>query len=595
MNQTKGKNLFKNSILYFFGNVLSRIISFLMIPLYTRHIPAADFGFYDTVIALVTFIAGVIFLDVGAGTMRYMFEGKTKEDKNKAVYSGVTIFGLSFAVYLILAFIIGFSFSIDHFIWVVVLGFLISLTAFYSFAARGHEANTLFAISGVVASIAIVVSNLIFIFAFNMDYRLLYISASIGMITQIIMLEAKCKLILNFKRKYLDKDMVKALFKFILPLSVNTAAFWMLNSANRLIVTLMLGAEANGILAIANKFTAILFLISMAFQLAWQEFAFKRGGSKGDAATGEFYSKTFNLFFLFVILGTMVVLPAIQIGLTVLPGFIDAAYRDSIHLIPIAISGAVMSIAGAFLGSVFGAVKKNNYVLISTSVGAAVNIASIFILIHLGVGVMSAPIALLLGFSAALLTRTIVLRKIIGLKANYFYFAIAIALITGSYFAFNYLDWYFNLLIGFVFGMLLIRLLYKNFKSLPIIQKTTVRFSVAKKFKKVKKEDIKILVFNTADFKDISFAGKFIEITVDEVLYGINKIQEKIGVNDIFLVNAGDAETAGQEAVRKLISAFPDNIFFTGAQSSLCTALEVNPHAKIKLYSNIQEIMIEYL
>lgn len=151
--------------------------------------------------------------------------------------------------------------------------------------------------------------------------------------------------------------------------------------------------------------------------------------------------------------GLLLLIPAINLGLTIYPNFIDQSYADSIILIPLALTGTIMAIASKFLGSIFGAIKKTKVTFISTLAGAIVNLVVIFSLLDV-IGVMAANIAFLAGFTTAVLVRTIVLRKQIGLKVNYWYFTIFVPLLAVIIVVFNNLGWYYNLLAFLAVGIL---------------------------------------------------------------------------------------------------------------------------------------------
>lgn len=440
MNDTK--KIAKSTITYFIGNVLSKIIVFFMLPLYTKYIPAGDMGYYDTTIAVATFFASVLFLDIGAGIMRFMFEQKEKEDKNYPIYTGMVIFLFSLALYIAIAITIGFVFSFQYFFWIALYGFFLCLTTLYGYVARGWHKNTDFAISGLISTIVNITSNLIFILLLGWNYKALYISFCLGMFFRIAYLELKCKVIINFSKKYFDKELFIVIFKFSLPLALNSVAFWLLTSANKVIVSTMLDTTQNGYLAIANKFTSLLYLFSTCFQLAWQELAFSKENKIGSLTIGSFYSKAYNLYTKILLMGLLIALPIVKIAF---PFFINVSYNDSSPLIPLAFLGTIMSILSAFLGSIFGGIKKTNIIFISTLVGAIVNIIVIFSLINI-MGVMSANIAFLAGYTVNVLFRTIVLKKVMSLEVKYWYFIVFIPVFIVATLIYNNFNWVYNLL-----------------------------------------------------------------------------------------------------------------------------------------------------
>lgn len=440
------KNIFKSTLIYFAGNVSTKIITFFMLPLYTKFIPAADMGTYDSAIAIATFFASVLFLDIGSGIMRFMFEKQEEVDgKKTAIYTGLAIFLCSLSLYLIVAVVAGLTFPFEYFVWIALYGFLLTVNTVYGYVARGYGYNLLYAASGIASTLVNVGCNLLFILVLKWDYVSLYIAQCAAMLIHILILECKCKILIGFRPRFFDKQLFKTMVRFSLPLCVNSVAFWLLNSANKVIVVSFLGAEFNGYLAIANKFTSILYLVSSCFQLAWQELAFSKDNNDLQSV-GRFYTKAFDLYLRLLMVGLLLLIPLIRLGLTIYPNFIDQSYADAVTLIPLALAGAVMSIASSFLGSIFGGIKKNGIIFISTLVGAIVNIGTIFLLLN-PLGASAANVAFLLGFTSAVLVRTLVLRKAIGLKVRYWYFLIAIPVYLGVAYAFDRLNWVYNLLI----------------------------------------------------------------------------------------------------------------------------------------------------
>jgi Membrane protein involved in the export of O-antigen and teichoic acid len=263
------------------------------------------------------------------------------------------------------------------------------------------------------------------------------------MLTNILILEFKCKIFSKIKFSYFDRQLFKEMMRFSLPLCVNSIAFWFLNSANKLIVTTVLGAEYNGYFAVAGKFTSIIYLISSAFQLAWQELAFSKE-NKINEKTGKYYGRAVNLYSKFLLCALALVIPLIKLGLTIYPNFIDSGYHEALKLIPLALAGTIMSVLSSFLGSIFAGIKKNNVTFISNLTGAIVNLALIYLIIR-KVGVASANISFLVGFSAAVFMRALVLKKLIGLKFKYVYFVAAVPVIAGLIYIYGNLNWIYNL------------------------------------------------------------------------------------------------------------------------------------------------------
>lgn len=202
---------------------------------------------------------------------------------------------------------------------------------------------------------------------------------------------------------------------FCLPLGLNSAAFWLLNSANRVIVTVMLGSEYTGYFTIANKFTQVVVLFSTCIQYAWQEEAFS--AKVGDDA-GRYFGKAFDTALLLYGGAIASVICGIKIFLALFPAFVGEGYANSVNLIPLALTASFASILSSFLAAIFGAIKRNGMIFRSTFIGGIINITLLFVLLKYECGVESANISLIAGFGSNVLLRYLSLKKEIRLTVN---------------------------------------------------------------------------------------------------------------------------------------------------------------------------------
>lgn len=455
------KKIAKSTGIYFAGNVLSKLIAFFLVPLYTNYIDSAAFGYYDMAIAIVQFVQSVLFIDIASTILRFMLD--VSEDKNKAIATGLSIFGICLAVYIVVGIFTGVFGKIEYVWFLFAYGAISVMNTVSASICRGNGYSIFYAATGVITTIVYASLNLILIIVVKMGYSSLYIAFIAAQLLQFVLLEIKNKNFRFLSKKYFDKELFYKMLKFALPLSINSVAYWGLASMNRLIISFMLGTGANGYLAIANKFTSVVYLLSTCFQLAWQELAYSKENSL-TKNTGEYYSKAFNMLLKIVLIGLALILPAIKILLSVFPSFVGISYSESIELIPLAMAGAIMSVLSAFLGSIFGGIKKTNIIFISTLAGSLVNAGVIVGLLYAGFGVQSANIGFLLGFTVNTLIRTIVLKKYISMKTNYIYLIVFIPLYIGISFVFLKSLWYWNLLLAFLILILTLILYRKEFK-----------------------------------------------------------------------------------------------------------------------------------
>lgn len=427
----EAKRFVKSTAAYFLGNVLSKAIVFFMLPLYTAYIPPASYGYYDLTVTYVSFFSSILFLDIWSGVLRFMYDSSDLRDKLRTVYSGGVIYGGSLLLYFLSFSLLNAVMPIDYFPLVLLYGLMITVQNWYGYIARGLGKNVLFAISGVVSTLLTVALNVLFIVGLGRDYSSLYLSASLGVLAQTVMLELSVRLIPRFRPRLVDRAVVGQIFRFSLPLCLNSVAFWFLTSFNRVMIVRMLGDEQNGFFAIASKFSVALNLVGTCFTLAWQETAYQKEGG-GDGKHGSFYSAAGKMYLKFLFAGLIFLTTFFGV---IFKYMVGADYASARALVPLGLLGTVASLYSAFLGNVFSAIKKTGVILLSTLAASAANVAVLLILLP-RIGLQAANISLIAGFFVNCLIRVLMLRRYIGLRFPLPTLLACLALFAGAGFAF---------------------------------------------------------------------------------------------------------------------------------------------------------------
>lgn len=405
------KKFAKSSGVYFFGNILMKIITFFMLPLYTKYINPSDYGTYDLYIAYVTFLCSVLFLDIWSAIMRYMFADN--KNKEKPLNSGIIIFIISSLLYTILVFIIGNIINAPYLILIYLYGILMNVQNLFGYIARGYQKNTLYAFSGIIGTLITVICNIVLIVLLHFDYSSLYISSCIGFFINSLIIFFGAKLYQKFNKKYFDKDLFIDIFKYSLPLCLNSVAYWFLTSYNKVVISNKLSSYDNGLYAIAGKFSVMLTLVTSCFQMAWQELSFSKANMQKEEL-GDFYTKAIDLYFKFLFIGMMLLLPVIYI---IFPYMTDSSYSDACNLVPTYLLATIFSILSTFLGSIFGTIKETKKIFTTTVWGSIINVLAINILVR-HIGVNAASISLFLGFFVTVIMRIRLLKKFMPLHVN---------------------------------------------------------------------------------------------------------------------------------------------------------------------------------
>lgn len=407
------KKLTKSTIIYFLGTVGTKLVSFLLLPLYTSYLSPTDYGTYDLNITYATLFSSFFFLDIWTGIMKFVFEKKGDSEKRSVVYSGIVIFITSTIVYGCALYGFGIVKKINYLPGVILYGFCLCLQNLYGYLARSFGYNFRFVVSGIISTICTACLNIMLLVVFGIDYKALYISYAIGILVQCFILETKLNVIWGFRFTYLDKKKLRELLTFSLPLCINSLCYWLLTGYNRVVINERLDATANGYYAVASKFGGILIIVSSCFTMAWQELAY--GRYDRDEQTGVFYTKATYLYIKALICGFLVLLPIIN---ALFPYLISQEYKTAKNLIPLNMLATLVSLLYTFLGNIISTYKKNNVIFISTLVAGVANIGLLYLLIG-DMGVEAANISLLVGYLLSNIIRIWMIGQIIDYRVKW--------------------------------------------------------------------------------------------------------------------------------------------------------------------------------
>lgn len=420
--------MLKTTGIFFIGTVLSKLMLFFLLPIYTKYIPTADFGYYDLSITYVAIVTSVLFFDIWVSIMRHMYDKADIKWKKKAILSGGTIFVVSSIIYIALTVVLGVIADIQYLLLISLYGLSLNINHMYTFPARGFGKNIEFAVSGIINTLVTIIVNIILIVGLTWDFSSLYIASIIGNLAQTLYLEYKLSLFRNLHWRDYDSTLTKQILIYTLPLCINSVAYWLLTGYNRLVINEIMSTSANGIYAIGNKFAVAIALVASCFTLAWQDVSFSRG-----IDTGEFYSKASRLYLIFMGVGTILLIPMFNV---LFPFIVNEAYWLAKGTIPLFLLTTAVSTYSTFIGNIFYAIKDTKTIFSSMVASCALNLILCHTFIRLW-GLNGANLSIMISFILNILIRYFILKKKINFSFDVKSTAVLIAGICASMFVYE--------------------------------------------------------------------------------------------------------------------------------------------------------------
>lgn len=361
------KRFFQTSIIYFIGGVMSKIVSFLLLPLYTSYLSPAQFGQYDLAYTFINLIVPIVFFQIWDGAFRFSFDKDKTNDKYYVISNAFMVFAVGIILYLPAIYLVSDYFKFEYVWAIIIYGITVGLQSLTTFSARIFLDNKLFVLSGMVNAFAAAIINVILILVFHFDILSIYIGAICGGICQILLITFRLGLLKSFSFSDLDKRLCVKMLQFSIPLCFATISYWLLSGFTKLCITNKLGMSANGLYAITAKFSTAILLLVNVFQFSWNELAYIISNDNSRVAK---YELSADFFIKSILFGTVVVCVFVK---WIFPYFVGPEFAPAYYLVPITIVGVSLNTISDFFGTFFMMEKKTHHILYTTLIAAAVN------------------------------------------------------------------------------------------------------------------------------------------------------------------------------------------------------------------------------
>lgn len=390
LQQDRSKRFLKAIGLYAIGNLGSRILTFLMVPLYTYFVNPEELGYYDVWLSLIIAFIPIITLQLKDGAFRFLLGNEDKIEQKSVISIVCKELIVATIIVVAVSFLIYYLYKPAYFIEIVLLLLVMSYYEVVAQVARAVGGVSVFTISNLICSFGIGAFSVLFLL---LKYGLIgiFFANIMARVLSLIYIAIKIKFwkCLFFRGE--DKLLIKNIFKYALPLFPGALCWCIMDCCGRVFVERFCGLEVSGIFAVSIRFSSIIYTISIIFIQAWQETALLNYRTKDK---DQFFSNIFNVFIYYVSL-TIVLL---NFTLKLNYGWIvDSEYKESINYIfPLTI-GVGFCVLSHFLDLGYQCAKETKKALPSLIYAVVLNVVFNVMFIN-RMGIWSPIIANVLSF-----------------------------------------------------------------------------------------------------------------------------------------------------------------------------------------------------
>lgn len=412
----KYKSLVNNIFIFGISGFATKLITFLLVPLYTSCLSTEEFGITDLSVTTINLLVPVLTLSVSEGVLRFLIDDSDNTKKYVTTAVLITLAGA------IICTVVSPLLSMSVFgglgnykAWFIVCYFLNSLQVLMGSIARGLNKTRLIPLAAVLAAATTVLSAVLMLSVFDFGIDGYFASVACGSLCGIVAYLTLGEFLPLFSLSSVRSSAkeMKRLLKYSLPLIPNSISWWISNSINRFILTISLGVGATGLFAAASKIPNLMNLFSGIIQQAWTLSAFQEYRSKESA---KYFSLMMRIYHV-VLVGAGAIITLFSPFLASL--LLKGEFYESWYLMPAMIVAFYFSTMSYFFGSIYTASFRTAGLFYSTIVGAIISVISTWFLVPF-FGLLGASLSLVLANAAIAAYRLIESRTMLKLEIEWF-------------------------------------------------------------------------------------------------------------------------------------------------------------------------------
>lgn len=391
--------LLRNMGILAIGGICTKAINFMLLPLYTSLISAEEYGTIDLLTTIVTLLVSVVGFQVYDAIFKYATIKRDNLQEIKIIFTNNWIFCMCSTIVfsgvcLILFYF--FDFTGKWYVMSAVMSTIFLYISTNSSRSLGH--NKLYSFANFVSALITVVLNLFFLIVLKWPALTILYAYVVGPLVGGLVCVVKDKLWRYFSLNLVNVAKIKEYLSYSLPLIPNEIAWWVIHASDRLVVTAFLGIYHTGMLAVATKFSLVYSTIFGFFYAAWSEQCFLHyNTTSGRKYIQELIPKVFVSFYYFTLILMIVCM-------YIYPVVINQEYREAMILIPWYLIAVLLNVIIGLITPIYLVSNETKFVMHSTIVAGLINLV-VNILLVSNIGILSAPIAAIVGYGCVVIWR----------------------------------------------------------------------------------------------------------------------------------------------------------------------------------------------
>jgi len=381
----KLKHTFSQTVIYSIGNLSTKIIGLILLPLYVKELSTSDYGVLALLEVSSQVLVAILGLHISKAMMRWLAQEKEPLQRKGIIlntYGSVSMVASAFIVsFLVFKGPLSELYfgSSDFAVYFQVMAFWVAAELINRITLdliRVHEKSGMFLLIVVAKFVSILAMNILFVAYMQMGVLGVVLSQAIG--NGAVTLFTLPFIMKNVKGGKLMPGVFNEMLSYSFPLIFSTISTMVLTMSDRFMIKILGNYSEVGIYSLGHKIASVLnVFVIQSFQLGFLPIGYKMFNKK-DAK--PFFSKvmTYLVFVLFLV-GLGISLFSKEV--IVLFAKSNEAYWIAYTVVPIIIFAFVLRGVNYMVSLGLHYVKKTKYNAYILIVAALLNVALNYFLI----------------------------------------------------------------------------------------------------------------------------------------------------------------------------------------------------------------------
>lgn len=395
-----GRAVGRDVAVYTIGAVLANGILYLSVPIYTRLFPPAEYSQLAFVTTVTGMLAGILVLGGDTALARFWFQTKDLAARKRlaltwigflAIWAAVVCLLLAPTTPAVAAFTLERRGASSLFLIALATLPVAQTSRMVAQVMRNQFRPLPFVATGVLLGATSLSAGLVFTISFDLGIAGIFVGI---LCAETLVLVVRTVLTRDAYALPVDRDALRGLLRFGVPLVPVTVSFWVFTAADRVVVGKIAGLEELGYYSVAVTVTLVFVVLTSAVSQAWFPRAtqlFEQDRERAAAAIGA--SLTYYVFGLGVLASVTAALsPEVTVVLS------GSDYAPAAAAIPLLCIGSVAYGSVTITASGMTMMHRTGRLATLSIVAAVINVVAALVLVPKW-GIVGAAGATVVGYT----------------------------------------------------------------------------------------------------------------------------------------------------------------------------------------------------